>query len=644
MILFDNNQIKQETYNTSPFEAQENFTTRITNNPNLTDDQKIKLNALFKEDREQLATARDNVYLKMLNLCYMKDGKETAFQLSRDQLFTLIPRFAQKFFVAVYFNVSNAETHKPQEFDGLGDIAPIYIEFSEKGLIDAFTKIDNVLDLWYQHNPKGLALNINAVFKGEKLIFASKDDALAYDPLKCDISTRDRLKKALDDIKIHIENINNEIQKANSELAQQKINAPKTTKKLNENLEEQTAKIQELRNELNDINNSINRKKGQRKCIEKEFNNPEDQSFYKKQKNKIETELIELQKKQEKLQEKLAQLKNNIKNTQQQLIEHSQSIEKQQTKISELRGNINRLKELEKSLKENNDKINNNLNNKTNKLQQLNAIAPYFFESNNKEDIDKFTNFAKDFIKTDDFEEAIEKEKYFIAENAPLELLKDLHIDDIKDSNKAKDKIFIYHLTPIDNLDSIIHHGLLNRNKVLRLGLLKKDIADSGIIEGRGRSDINSYVPFHFFPHTAFDYVVKRDTGKTNLCYITIRRDIAKILGAKIIQSHPLTKIEQEVSSGLLKGLKCSMQPPILNYDEGFAKIDWNVFGNVTQYNNYIKQARIAECLIPDSISSDYFALIAAYDENTKSKIENILHNHNKNILVAIIPEWFMSS
>ena len=58
-----------------------------------------------------------------------------------------------------------------------------------------------------------------------------------------------------------------------------------------------------------------------------------------------------------------------------------------------------------------------------------------------------------------------------------------------------KDQQFIYHLTDIENLPSILSNGLQPRSSLINFS----DVADDEIIASRKRSKLEDYVPFHFF-------------------------------------------------------------------------------------------------------------------------------------------------
>lgn len=75
--------------------------------------------------------------------------------------------------------------------------------------------------------------------------------------------------------------------------------------------------------------------------------------------------------------------------------------------------------------------------------------------------------------------------------------------------DNAKNGKLLYHLTSIDNLDSIFENGLLPRKYVRENEIGFKDIADPEIIDKRELLGLDKYTPFHFHPYTAFDYAVK---------------------------------------------------------------------------------------------------------------------------------------
>ena len=176
-------------------------------------------------------------------------------------------------------------------------------------------------------------------------------------------------------------------------------------------------------------------------------------------------------------------------------------------------------------------------------------------------------------------------------------------------------KKLLYHLTHIDNLDSIIENGLLSRNQAIQRGLLNQDIANHDILESRQLNHLDDYVLFHFSPYTAFDNAVRYEYGAENFVYITVYRSYAEYSRFKIVPRHPLNgKFE------------------LYEYNEGMNKIDWEMMEskmNEIDFTNqdYVKEVKMAECICSDSISPQDFAYIYCNErhvEYLKSKYPTI--------------------
>lgn len=168
----------------------------------------------------------------------------------------------------------------------------------------------------------------------------------------------------------------------------------------------------------------------------------------------------------------------------------------------------------------------------------------------------------------------------------------------------------IYHLTHINNLESIIQCGLLSRNDVQNRCSLFSDVADPNIIKKRGRG-LGAYIPFHFHPRTAFDYAVVYNHGRENLIYLCVTREYARANEFKVLPKHPLTTQIKDST--------------LMDYDNGIASIDWEKMEREYSDNNIIKQVRMAECLTDKSIPFRDLRCIFYLTPDQKDKIESIL-------------------
>ena len=85
----------------------------------------------------------------------------------------------------------------------------------------------------------------------------------------------------------------------------------------------------------------------------------------------------------------------------------------------------------------------------------------------------------------------------------------------------AKTGKLLYHLTKLENLESIIENGLLPRNEVIKRGIKFGDIANADIISKRTELGLDLYTPFHFHPYSAFDVAVKHTYQGQDMIYLS---------------------------------------------------------------------------------------------------------------------------
>lgn len=186
-----------------------------------------------------------------------------------------------------------------------------------------------------------------------------------------------------------------------------------------------------------------------------------------------------------------------------------------------------------------------------------------------------------------------------------------------------KEQKLLYHLTALDNLESIIEMGLLPRSQLESKYL---DVADLEIIDSRRTLGLDDYVPFHFFARNPFDGRVQVDHPDTIFVLIAVRRVRAKRLGWKIIPCHPLANEEKE----------------ILEYDEGIEAIDWNKMNARDYHDEESKSVCMAECLSPIAVPPTKFFDIFVPDADTKTEVAAILIKLKRVNLVDITVNKYM--
>ncbi|MCB2194413.1 MAG: DUF4433 domain-containing protein [Bacteroidetes bacterium] len=164
-----------------------------------------------------------------------------------------------------------------------------------------------------------------------------------------------------------------------------------------------------------------------------------------------------------------------------------------------------------------------------------------------------------------------------------------------------KEGKLIYHLTSIENLESILKNGLLSRNDAEEF----VDVADREIILHREKEGLNSLVPFHFFPLNPFDGSVQKAHPDKKFIFITLTRKLAKTKGFKILPQHPLSLKE------------CTL----LDYDNGMNTINWDKMAERKYSDKECKEICMAECLTDTRIDAkDFFSIIVS-DEEAKAEV-----------------------
>ncbi len=190
-----------------------------------------------------------------------------------------------------------------------------------------------------------------------------------------------------------------------------------------------------------------------------------------------------------------------------------------------------------------------------------------------------------------------------------------------------RDGKLLYHLTRLDNFDSILEMGLLSRRYVIDNNVNFSDVADQEIITKRTMLGLDDYIPFHFHPYSSFDVAVKSTYSDKEFMYICIKRDLARYNKFKILPKHPLSIEECE----------------LLDYDEGFNRIDWDTMHTFGTEDEYTKHVKMAECLTDLRINIDFFQCIYVKSNQTKLYIEEKLRRKDIQVPPPFVnvQKWF---
>ncbi len=171
-----------------------------------------------------------------------------------------------------------------------------------------------------------------------------------------------------------------------------------------------------------------------------------------------------------------------------------------------------------------------------------------------------------------------------------------------------KNEDFIYHMTSIDNLDSILKNGLLSRNELRRRGLTAKTVSNERTIWRKRDPRCYSCVPFHFFEPTFFTYRITNGFKAENFCYIAVARSYAEEHGF-MASTKSLDAVDAE----------------ILPYKEGFERIDWETMDKRNYHLQEKREVCDAECLSPSFVAVSDFCCIYVRTEEEESRVRDIV-------------------
>jgi len=187
-----------------------------------------------------------------------------------------------------------------------------------------------------------------------------------------------------------------------------------------------------------------------------------------------------------------------------------------------------------------------------------------------------------------------------------------------------RDGRLLYHLTDLENLASILQHGLQPRCELSNNEF--NDVADGEILDSRANHSLDNFVPFHFFAKNPFDYGVQRTHSEKDFVLISVQRATARANGWQIVPTHPLAE----------EGYQ------ILDYDAGFSAIDWELMEERDYDDRACKVACMAECLSPTSVNPNLIFCIYVKEARVKAVVDKLVNSHNIKCHVDINSAMFV--
>ena len=203
----------------------------------------------------------------------------------------------------------------------------------------------------------------------------------------------------------------------------------------------------------------------------------------------------------------------------------------------------------------------------------------------------------------------------------------------------------IYHITPIDNLESIISEGgLLAYNVMLETGTNYTNIAYENIQDRRAKIRVpcgaggvlHDYVPFYFAPRSPMLYTINQG-------------NVPNYTQGQATVIHLVSDVEDIYARGL--DFVFTDGHAVMGFTDFFddlnylGAIDWDVMESRywfdTNEDNDRKRRRQAEFLVRNFLPGELITEIGVINSTIKAKTENILQNFTHKPSVIVQNNWY---
>ena len=233
------------------------------------------------------------------------------------------------------------------------------------------------------------------------------------------------------------------------------------------------------------------------------------------------------------------------------------------------------------------------------------------FEKNDK---DKLGKQKENKIEIDDKKKVIDTSLVSDRISINIKILNDLKIN------------AFYHMTHINNLDSIIRNGLYPHNNTYK----KTDISNVDVNDRRVRLEpiyhkqIHSYVPFYLNPRNAMLFRNQKKFGNS-IVILQFKNSLIDINNSIITNAN--ASADNTLFTSNVNHLN---DQNFINLSNVFAD-SWNNYGNP---NYQIKQTMMAELLIPIVVKNNYIEKIICMDFQMKKFIDSNIYTNGINVVV----------
>lgn len=193
---------------------------------------------------------------------------------------------------------------------------------------------------------------------------------------------------------------------------------------------------------------------------------------------------------------------------------------------------------------------------------------------------------------------------------------------------------YFFHMTDVDNLESILQNGLLCTNEKKRLEINHHSIANQSIQKRRSEMEVpcgkkgtvHDYVPFYFCSRNPMllGVINSKNQDQSRIIYLCFRIDKLESLHAVFTNASANTN---EV-------------PEFYDNIDQLSNLDWKVIDNPAWGcpDEAYRHKKMAEALVWNKVTMEDVDSIVVYNDFIKKKVEAVLLEHAINIPVVFEP------
>lgn len=198
----------------------------------------------------------------------------------------------------------------------------------------------------------------------------------------------------------------------------------------------------------------------------------------------------------------------------------------------------------------------------------------------------------------------------------------------------------LYYITNIDNLASILNHGILSHNAVREQELYKdeNDISNANVQNLREKEidsprsgkkrKLHDYANFYLQPHNAMMLVIQNTVPADQLCVLRLHKKLLNdrnhdmVIATQNAATHAARFIEPETWAPSPRSVK-ALSSRVLKGDDCKTRLEYSEF-------NDRKPKRQAEALFPYAVPATYIGGIFSYNEAAQAQISDIISKHSR--------------